>query len=217
MKAKVSERKSWTRNVRRLVSNVMRVIRGETGLILTFHLVNYIHKYFIDPKTSTPHPVVRLELALEEAKIRIDPEQCAERQAHDAVKKLTSIIPLKKCEMEAKLSVGHGSAGAVTGILHKFASIRGEKWSAGGCEWDLSIVPGGKWNGSGKRCCAFVLIWASLVCLCVADYDQFFSELNRATKGDFEFNIAGQSAPSTPSGGDGHGKKGGKKGKKGRK
>jgi hypothetical protein len=32
-------------------------------------IVNYIHKYYIDPKTKLPHPVVRIEGAIDEIKV----------------------------------------------------------------------------------------------------------------------------------------------------
>lgn len=34
-------------------------------------IVNYIHKYYIDPKTKFPHPVVRIESAIDETKVRL--------------------------------------------------------------------------------------------------------------------------------------------------
>lgn len=32
-------------------------------------LVTYLNKYFVDPKTKTPHPVTRIENALEAIKV----------------------------------------------------------------------------------------------------------------------------------------------------
>ena len=32
-------------------------------------IINYIHKYYVDPKTKLPHPVVRIDAALTEMKV----------------------------------------------------------------------------------------------------------------------------------------------------
>jgi ribosome maturation protein Sdo1 len=34
-------------------------------------LVTYLNKYFVDPKTKTPHPITRIENALETIKVRL--------------------------------------------------------------------------------------------------------------------------------------------------
>jgi len=33
-------------------------------------IVNYIHKYYIDPKTKLPHPIARLDGAIDDVKVR---------------------------------------------------------------------------------------------------------------------------------------------------
>jgi ribosome maturation protein SDO1 len=68
-------------------------------------VVNYIHKYYIDPRTKTPHPVVRIENALDQMKINVDPDMAAERQVQEKVlKKLPEILPIKRSEMSGTLS-----------------------------------------------------------------------------------------------------------------
>ncbi len=49
-------------------------------LLISIHLVNYIHKYFVDPRAKTPHPVTRIEAALDTLKIRVDPDIPVEKQ-----------------------------------------------------------------------------------------------------------------------------------------
>jgi ribosome maturation protein SDO1 len=37
-------------------------------------IINYIHKYYTDPRSKTAHPVTRIEGALSEIKYNIDPD-----------------------------------------------------------------------------------------------------------------------------------------------
>jgi len=129
-------------------------------------IVNYIHKYYTDPKMKTPHPVVRIENALEQLRIRVDPDIPVERQVQEIVKKLPEVLPIKRSEMQGLLSVSHSHVGIVAGILQQWAKVIRENYTAEGCEMELSIIPG--------------------------DYDMLMSELNRCTKGDFQFHLQGQ-------------------------
>jgi len=62
--------------------------------------VNYVHKYYIDPRTKTPHPVLRIENAFEELKITVDPDAPAERQLQEKVlRRLPEVLPIRKTEM----------------------------------------------------------------------------------------------------------------------
>ena len=44
-------------------------------------IVQYINRSFVDPKTHLPHPVVRIEAAMDEARVSIDPFKRSEDQA----------------------------------------------------------------------------------------------------------------------------------------
>lgn len=57
-------------------------------------LVNYIVRNAINPQTNTPHPPARIERALEEAKIHIDPFKSVEEQVKVALKKLKVLLPI---------------------------------------------------------------------------------------------------------------------------
>jgi len=146
-------------------------------------IVNYIHKYYIDPKLKTPHPVVRIENALTTLKIKVDPDIPTERQCQDIVKKLPEVMPIRKMEMEGTLTVTHQYVGAVSNVIQQWAKVLRENYTSDGCTMELSMVPG--------------------------DYDSFMSDLQKATKGDFQFDIAGQETATDE---EDKGKKGGKKG-----
>ncbi len=49
----------------------------------------------INPQTKTPHPLVRIEAAMEEARVRIDPLKSAESQVQEVLDALRPIIPIR--------------------------------------------------------------------------------------------------------------------------
>ena len=51
-------------------------------------IVHHIHSQAVDPKTKSPHPKTRLELALEESRYSVDPFKRLEDQVKDAIAKL---------------------------------------------------------------------------------------------------------------------------------
>ena len=56
-------------------------------------IIHHIHSQAVDPKTKSPHPVTRIELALEESRYSVDPFKKLELQIKDAVDKLKVLIP----------------------------------------------------------------------------------------------------------------------------
>jgi ribosome maturation protein SDO1 len=59
-------------------------------------IVNEIAMTATDPRTKLPHPHVRIENALDEARFKADPFLSIERQVQDAVDILKPIIPLRR-------------------------------------------------------------------------------------------------------------------------
>jgi len=155
-------------------------------------IINYIHKCYTDPKTKTPHPVLRIDNALTELKIRIDPDVPTDRQIQDIVKRLPEVIAIKKSEIRGIVTVTHKYLAQVQGVFKKFGiKVEGEQFNSSGCDFDIAIVPG--------------------------DYDKLLKELNDQTKGEFDFKIEdGSQADATPTnekggrGGKGRGGRGGR-------
>lgn len=133
-------------------------------------IINYIHKYYIDPKLKTPHPITRIESALDSLKFRIEADVPAERQVQDIIKKMVEIIPLKKSEVEGMLQIPHAHLGIATGIVHKWCTVQRENYNSTGCVYTVSLVPG--------------------------DYDAFIADMTNATKGDFAFDIGTENPTS---------------------
>ncbi|MEA3255210.1 MAG: ribosome assembly factor SBDS, partial [Candidatus Altiarchaeota archaeon] len=58
-------------------------------------VISLIARNAINPQTNTPHPPARIDKAVNEAKIHIDPVKSAKRQVESVVKRLRPILPIK--------------------------------------------------------------------------------------------------------------------------
>jgi len=57
-------------------------------------IVMYISKNAINPLTKTPHPPQRIELAIDQARITIDPTKSVKSQIDKVIEKIKPILPL---------------------------------------------------------------------------------------------------------------------------
>ena len=60
-------------------------------------IINYLHKYYHDPRpeTTIPHPTERLDGVLNDLKIKIEPFESTEGQIKAILKKMQGILPMK--------------------------------------------------------------------------------------------------------------------------
>jgi len=90
----------------------------------------------IDPRTNAPHTLHRIETALEEAKIHVDPFKNAREQLDEIVKKLRPLIPLKFEKVKFAVKVPAAYAHRCYGTLKSYG-IEREEWASNG---DLIVV-----------------------------------------------------------------------------
>lgn len=95
-------------------------------------IITYIAQNAINPQTGLPHPPARIERALAEIKITIDPWKNAEDQIKNIIKDLEPIIPirLEKITLAVKLS-GKFQVKAYQ-ILIRNGTITKDEWTADG-------------------------------------------------------------------------------------
>jgi len=108
-------------------------------------IIEYIHMNASDPKTGLPHPVQRIELAMEQVKVQIDPYQPAEMQIEKIIQQLRPILPIsfEKAKIKVKIPAQY-SASAYSTIKHKFA-LQSENWlDDGAVEFTVEIPAGVK-------------------------------------------------------------------------
>jgi ribosome maturation protein SDO1 len=152
-------------------------------------IVNYLHKYYVDPKTKGPHPIVRIENALADLKYRVDADTPVEKQVQEIMRNMPGILPMRKMDMTGWITIPHAHLGQVQGQLKKFVTIKHERYNDSGCEFEVQLVPG--------------------------EYDAVMAMLNNYCKGEYDIKIEGNSDLSVSSSTDGD-EKGKGKGKAGR-
>ncbi len=95
-------------------------------------IVNYIHKNFVDPQTNIPHPVSRIEKAMKQAKVKIDPLKEPEQQVKDVVEQLRKVLPLKSGKVRMKVTVPASTWAKARKLLAGQGDLLEERWSEDG-------------------------------------------------------------------------------------
>ncbi|NOR85545.1 ribosome assembly factor SBDS [archaeon] len=96
-------------------------------------IISFISSRAVDPRTSKPHPPQRVELALDQLKLKIDPFIPAEIQMKEILSKLKTILPLSLEEKTIELVIPTEYAGKVRYIIEKKGTITKENWL--GVKW----------------------------------------------------------------------------------
>ena len=100
-------------------------------------VVSIISKNYVDPKTHLPHPPVRVEQAMQEARVSIDPFKDANEQAKSIIEELRPIIPLKSEKVKLMVRTPAQYSGQAIGVVKGFGEILKEEWGQDG---GLSVV-----------------------------------------------------------------------------
>ncbi|MEM2131056.1 MAG: ribosome assembly factor SBDS [Candidatus Woesearchaeota archaeon] len=127
-------------------------------------IIEIIVRNAIDPRTGLPHPRMRIENAMEEARIKIDDLKTAEDQINNIVSKLKPILPIKLATKEIELKIYSEYGAKSYSIVERFGKIVSDNWLNNG-DWLCVVeIPAGLQN-------------------------DLFDALNKITKGNFESRI----------------------------
>jgi len=127
-------------------------------------IINIIHRNGVDPKTHAPHPIARIEAAMDEAKVVIEEYKPAEQQVNDALKQLRLILPIKFETKEIEVRVPGKYTGQTYPLLKSFGKLLKEEWKNDGSHVAVIEIPGGL-------------------------EEEFYNKLNSITHGDNETKI----------------------------
>ncbi|MDD1765561.1 MAG: ribosome assembly factor SBDS [Methanomassiliicoccales archaeon] len=127
-------------------------------------IVSEIARNAINPQTGAPHPPQRIEMAMDEARVHIDPFKSVEAQVKIVLDALRPLIPIRfdKIRIAVKLS-GEEYGKCFEDISH-MGRITKEEWQP---------------NGS----------WIGVIELPAGMRDDFLGRLNERTKGNVETKI----------------------------
>jgi len=95
-------------------------------------IIYIISRTYVDPKTKIPHPPQRIQNAMEEAKISIDPFIEAEEQVQEIVDELRSILPMSSENIQIALKIPAEYTGKSYGTVKNYGTIKREEWQNNG-------------------------------------------------------------------------------------
>jgi ribosome maturation protein SDO1 len=107
------------------------------------HIVSFISRNCIDPRTGAPHPPLRIEQALSQVRITIDPFKSAEEQSKDVIEMLRPLLPIKMEQMRVAVRIPAEYAPRAYGALKAFGVISREEWQSDGSWVGTMEMPAG--------------------------------------------------------------------------
>ncbi|MHB8700958.1 MAG: ribosome assembly factor SBDS [Nitrososphaerales archaeon] len=106
-------------------------------------IVSTIARNFVDPRTGLPHPPVRIEQAMAEIRISIDPFKDVNEQTKLVIDELRGILPLKSERIKLLVNVPSQFAAQSFGALKGVGDILKEEWGADGSLSVIIEIPAG--------------------------------------------------------------------------
>jgi ribosome maturation protein SDO1 len=95
-------------------------------------IIHIISRTYVDPKTKLPHPPVRIENALEDIRVQVDPFKDADEQVKDVVDALRHILPMSSDNIQIAIKVPAEYTGKSYGIAKDFGEIKRDEWQSDG-------------------------------------------------------------------------------------
>ncbi|HLC79341.1 MAG TPA: ribosome assembly factor SBDS [archaeon] len=105
-------------------------------------IITFISRNAMNPQTNTPHPVQRIENALEEIKFTVDISKPVKDQIAEAIKDIKKILPISLEKLNIAVKIPAQYSGKASVILHKFG-LQKEEWQNDGSLVAVLEIPAG--------------------------------------------------------------------------
>lgn len=109
----------------------------------TRQVINKISQEAINPQTKLPHPPKRIEKAMEEAKVHIDPMKTVEEQIEPTVKSILTKIPIRIEKVQVAVKIPGTYAGKSYSVITQYGKLIKEEWENDGSWIGIVEIPGG--------------------------------------------------------------------------
>jgi ribosome maturation protein SDO1 len=106
-------------------------------------IVSNISRNYIDPRTGLPHPALRVEQAMAEVRITIDPFKDVNEQTKSVVDSLRTILPLKSERIKLLVKVPAQYSSQSFGALKGVGEVLKEEWGVDGGLTVILEIPAG--------------------------------------------------------------------------
>ena len=127
-------------------------------------IIESIARNAMDPKTKSPHPRQRIELAMDQAGVHVDPFKPVSEQVKTIIDLLRPIIPISMENIRISVKIPAEYIGRAYGTIRNFGSLERENWESDGSWLGIIKLPAGMQN-------------------------DFYDKLNDATKGNVSTKI----------------------------
>ncbi len=106
-------------------------------------VIEVIARNAINPQTRTPHPPARIEQAMTEARVNIDPSKSTDELVKITMKAIRPIIPIRFEEVEVAVKVPADYAPKAYGEISAFGKVIREAWQNNGSWIGVVQIPAG--------------------------------------------------------------------------
>ena len=106
-------------------------------------IVETISRNAMDPKTKAPHPRQRIELAMDEAGVHIDPFKPVNEQVKTIVEALRPLIPISMEHVRISVKIPPEHIGKAYGIARNYGTLEREEWQSDGSWISIIKIPAG--------------------------------------------------------------------------
>ncbi len=106
-------------------------------------IIDTIVRNAMDPKTKAPHPRQRIELAMDEAGVHVDPFKPVKEQVKTTIEALQSLIPLSIANIRISVKIPSSFIGKSYGVVRNFGTLEQEDWQSDGSWIGIIKLPAG--------------------------------------------------------------------------
>ncbi|KCZ70726.1 rRNA metabolism protein, SBDS family [Candidatus Methanoperedens nitroreducens] len=124
-------------------------------------VITVIAQNAINPQTKAPHPPARIEAAMNEAGIHIDPMKSVDELVNITMKAIRPIIPIRFEEVKIAIKLPPEYSAKAYGSVAKFGNLIKQEWQNDGS-------------------------WIGVISIPAGMQDELYSLLNQLTKGSAE-------------------------------
>jgi ribosome maturation protein SDO1 len=106
-------------------------------------IIATIARNALNPQTGAPHPAARIDSAMNEAKVHIDPFRSADAQVQEILAKLRPLLPIRFDTVRVRIRIPAQHYPKVIGELKGLGRLMDEQWLSDGAWSAVLEIPAG--------------------------------------------------------------------------
>jgi len=106
-------------------------------------VITFIARNSVNPQTGHPHPPTRIEMAMEEARVNIDPFKHLDELVKETVKALRPLLPIRFEELRLAIRIPADFAARAYGDIAAGSTMEKDEWQKDGSWVCVVRIPAG--------------------------------------------------------------------------